>query len=128
MDEGNKSSNMKKHKNSKLRYNSQQLRKNQTKEEQKLWYGFLKDLPFTVNRQKVFNNYIVDFYCASIKLVIEIDGSRHFEKEGHLKDKYRDKYFSDNNIRVLRYSNYDINYNFDGVCQDILEYIKQSEG
>ena len=119
---------MEKHKNSKLKYNSQQLRKNQTKEEKKLWYGFLKGLPQTVNRQKVFNNYIVDFYCASAKLVIEIDGSQHFEISGHLKDKERDKYFNNNGIKVLRYSNYDINYNFDGVCQDILKYLKVHEG
>ena len=124
MDEGIKQFNMKTHKNFKLKYNSQQLRKNQTKEEKKLWYGFLKGLPLTVNRQKVFDNYIVDFYCASAKLVIEIDGSQHFERIGHLKDKERDKYFNDNGITVLRYSNYDINYNFEGVCQDILKYIR----
>ena len=121
MDEG---INMERHKNPELKHNSQKLRKNQTKEEQQLWYGFLKDLPLTVNRQKVFNNYIVDFYCASAKLVIEIDGSQHFETIGHLQDKERDKYFNDNGIKVLRYSNYDINYNFEGVCQDILKHLK----
>lgn len=114
---------MKVHKNPTLRNNSQQLRKNQTKEENKLWYQFLKDLPVTVNRQKVFNRYIVDFYCASAKIVIEIDGSQHFMETGITKDKSRDKYFNNNGIKVLRYSNYDINNNFDGVCNDILKYV-----
>ena len=119
---------MKNHKNSTLRKNAQQLRKNQTKEEQKLWFQFLKKLPVTVNRQKVFGNYIVDFYCASAGVVIEIDGSQHFEERGILQDKKRDQYFIDNGIRVLRYSNYDINVHFDGVCQDILKYINVTEG
>ena len=53
-----------------------------TKEERKLWYDFLKQLPQTVNRQKTIGNYIVDFYCAEAKLVIELDGSQHYEPEG----------------------------------------------
>ena len=57
------------------------LRKNMTKEEKHLWYDFLKDLPITVNRQKVIGNYIVDFYCYKAKLVVELDGSQLYEKE-----------------------------------------------
>ena len=58
------------------------LRKNMTREERYLWYDFLKDLPLTVNRQKVLGRYIVDFFIASKKTVIELDGTQHFQGEG----------------------------------------------
>ncbi len=96
------------HKNKELTENSKHLRKNMTSEERKLWYKFLKHLPVTVNRQKVFDFYIVDFYCAKYKLVIEIDGSQHFEENGIKKDQKRDEYFKRLGITVIRYSNYDI--------------------
>ncbi len=68
--------------NPQLRKNAQKLRREMTKEERRLWYDFLKQLPVTINRQKVIAHYIVDFYCASAKLVIELDGSQHYEDEG----------------------------------------------
>ena len=67
--------------NSKLTGHAKALRKNMTKEERHLWYDFLVNLPITVNRQKVIGKYIVDFYVASSKLVIELDGSQHYEKQ-----------------------------------------------
>ncbi len=103
-----------------LKSYAQKLRKEMTKEERHLWYDFLKDLPVTVNRQKVIGNYIADFYCADQKTVIELDGSQHYEDKGIIKDKERDRYFEGLGIRVLRYSNEDINNSFDGVCEDIL--------
>ena len=66
---------------------AQKLRREMTKEERHLWYDFLKDLPATFNRQKVIGNYIADFYCASSKLVIELDGSQHFEEKGVAADE-----------------------------------------
>ena len=105
--------------NPKLTPNAKTLRKNMTTEERHLWYDFLKNLPVTVNRQKVIGNYIVDFYIASFNLVIELDGSQHFEKEGKLKDAERDNFLNNLGMTVVRYSNYDINTNFDGVCDDI---------
>ena len=111
--------------NPKLKQNSQSLRKNMTKEERHLWYDFLKNLPITFNRQKIIGSYIVDFYCADAKLVIELDGGQHFEQEGLLNDKIRDEYLNSQGIRVLRYSNTDINKNFEGVCQDILSIIEK---
>ena len=99
---------------------SQNLRKEMTPQERHLWYDFLKELPVVVNRQKVIGNYIVDFYCASKKIVIEIDGSQHFEKTGQVEDEKRDKYLNNIGIKVLRYSNYEINTAFDSVCEDIL--------
>ena len=112
---------MNKTNNPHLKSYAQKLRKEMTKEERHLWYDFLKGLPVTFNRQKVIGNYIVDFYCASSKLIIEIDGSQHYEAQGIESDKKRDEYFKKLGIQVLRYSNEDINHNYDGVCEDIMK-------
>ena len=106
--------------NPKLKKHAQKLRREMTKEERRLWYGFLKQLPVTVNRQKVIGHYIVDFYCASRKLVIELDGSQHYEEEGAASDRERDHALNSLGITVVRYSNDDVNRNFDGVCADLL--------
>ena len=111
---------MNKTNNPKLKAFAQKLRRDMTKEERHLWYDFLKDLPITVNRQKVIGNYIADFYCANAKLIIEIDGTQHYEDEGIKSDKKRDEFFKELGIKVLRYSNEDVNNNFDGICEDIL--------
>lgn len=105
--------------NAKLTDNARSLRRNMTKEERHLWYDFLKTLPVTVHRQKIIGPYIVDFYIADAKIVIELDGSQHYENEGIRKDAERDAFLRSQEMIVLRYSNSDINYNFWGVCQDI---------
>ena len=94
-----------------------------TKEERHLWYDFLKNLPVTVNRQKIIGNYIVDFYCAKANIAIELDGSQHYFEKGLQKDATRDEYLNSLGIEVLRYSNLDIKKNFSGVCDDILKHI-----
>ena len=109
--------------NPKLKPFAQKLRREMTKEERHLWYDFLKGLPVTVNRQKVIGPYIFDFYIASAKLVIELDGSQHFEVSGLESDRERDRCLSSLGLRVLRYSNLDISRNFDGVCEDILRFL-----
>ncbi|MBE7045816.1 MAG: endonuclease domain-containing protein [Ruminococcaceae bacterium] len=109
--------------NGKLTPVSKVLRKNMTKEEKHLWYDFLKDLPVNVNRQKVFDRYIVDFYIPSAKIVIELDGEQHYIDDGLIKDAQRDEFFSKNGIRVLRYSNRQINQQFKNVCDDIYSNI-----
>ena len=96
-----------------------------TKEERHLWYDCLKQLPVTVHRQKVLGSYIVDFYIASAKLVIELDGSQHYEAAGQIADSNRDAYLRSLGLTVLRYSNADVNDNFSGVCQDILRYLPE---
>ena len=95
-----------------------------TKEEKHLWYDFLKILPYTVNRQKVIGRYIVDFYCADGKIVIEIDGSQHYEKENKEKDKVRDEYLKSLGCTVLRYTNLDVNRRFEAVCSDIMNHLE----
>ena len=109
--------------NPKLTPNAQRLRREMTEEERRLWFFFLKSLPVTVNRQKVIGPYIVDFYCASAKLVIEVDGSQHYEEAGVKADKQRDTDLERRGFRVLRYSNYDINCRFKEVCDDILSHM-----
>ena len=109
--------------NPKLLPLAQKLRRNMTREERRLWYVFLKQLPMTVNRQKIIGPYIVDFYCAGARLVIELDGSQHYEDRGVAADAERDAYLAGLGLRVLRYSNEDVNRNFDGVCEDILKYL-----
>jgi very-short-patch-repair endonuclease len=101
------------------------LRKNMTKEEKHLWYDFLKQLPITVNRQRKIKKYIVDFYLSSAKLVIELDGSQHYEPDNRAKDAERDKELADFGIKVLRYTNKELNDNFYGVCEDILKNISR---
>ena len=110
--------------NPKLRKNAQKLRREMTKEERRLWYDFLKQRPVTVNRQKVIGHYIVDFYCASHKLVIELDGSQHYENEGAVSDRERDLALNQLGISVVRYSNDDVRRNFDGVCADLLRLLE----
>ena len=106
--------------NKSLVSNAKTLRKNMTKEEKHLWYDFLKKLPFTVNRQKNISDYIVDFFIAEKRVVIEIDGSQHFEPANREADKQRDAELLKLGITVLRYSNYEINRKFEAVCNDIL--------
>lgn len=112
--------------NPKLTPNAKTLRKNMTPQERHLWYDYLKNLPFTVNRQKVIGKYIVDFYIACAKIVIEIDGSQHYETDGKLSDYERDEYLKKTGLQIIRISNHDINTNFDGVCEYISEKIKES--
>ena len=111
--------------NRKLTTNSQILRKNMTKEERHLWYDFLKECPATFHRQKVIGRYIVDFYCAKAKLVIEIDGSQHYMEEGKNNDQKRDRYFNSLGLTVVRYSNLEVNQHFDSVCEDILRLLEE---
>ena len=95
-----------------------------TPEEKKLWYEFLKLLPFTVKRQHNIENFIVDFYIASKKLVIEIDGDQHGFLEQLQKDKKREEELSNWGINVIRYTNNDIRTNFDGVVEDLLRKLQ----
>ncbi len=112
--------------NSRLSGNAKALRKNMTKEERHLWYDFLKTLPVMVHRQKVIGNYIVDFYIAEAKIVIELDGSQHYEEKGIAADAVRDTYLASLGIKVLRYTNLDVSRNFRGVCEDIWNHLKPS--
>ena len=96
-----------------------------TDEEKHLWFDFLKNLPVTINRQKVIGRYILDFYCASANIAIELDGSQHYSEEGKGCDAKRDAFLQSKGISVLRYSIADVNKRFDTVKKDILNHIRQ---
>ena len=103
---------------------AQRLRKEMTAEERKLWHLFLKSYPLRFRRQATIQNYIVDFYCPQAKLVIEIDGSQHYETQGMQSDEQRTKELEQLGLRIIRFSNRQINEEFDGVCQHIDHIIR----
>ena len=94
-----------------------------TKEERRLWYECLKLLPVMVNRQKVIGQYIVDFYCAAAKVVIELDGSQHYEEAALAADRERDAYLRSLGLTVLRYTNLEVNRNFNDVCEAVYRHL-----
>ena len=106
-------------------YNSQlvplakTLRKNMTKEERHLWYDFLRNYPVRFRRQKVIGSYIVDFYCADAKLIIELDGSQHYEDINREKDAERTAFLEQQGFSVIRIPNNEVTKNFSGVCEYI---------
>ena len=105
---------------------AKQLRKEMTKEERHLWYDFLRTYPVRFSRQKVLGKYIVDFYCAQARLVIELDGSQHFEDANMTTDAERTAFLENYELRVLRVPNNEVNANFPGVCEYIDNAVKQS--
>ena len=112
--------------NSKLVPLAKNLRKNQTKEERHLWYDFLREYPVRFIRQKIIGQYIVDFYCAKANLVIELDGSQHFEPEERKKDAERTAFLEGYGLQIIRIPNNEISRNFRGVCEHIDGAVRQS--
>lgn len=103
-----------------MRRFSQHLRKNATEEENKLWYDFLRCYPLPFRRQVPFSRYILDFYCAQAKLAVELDGSQHYQGAGPEHDRARTKYLKQTyGIRVIRFTNLEVQINFEGVCTAI---------
>lgn len=99
---------------------SQSLRKKATREENHLWYDFLRTHPLQFRRQVPFGRYIVDFYCAKARLAIELDGSQHYVGHGPENDAVRTDYLQrEHGLHILRFTNLDIKNNFEGVCAAI---------
>ncbi len=107
-----------------LLQNARDMRHEMTRQERHLWFDFLQSLPQNVRRQKVLGTYIVDFYIASHKLVIELDGSQHFEDAGKNYDERRDAFLRSLGLTVLRFANSDVDKNFRGVCEEILQHLQ----
>ena len=101
------------------------LRKNMTPQERHLWYDFLKSYPVRFQRQKAIGSYIADFYCYKASLIVEVDGSQHFTPKGLVRDCYRTEQLEEYDILVIRFSNYDVNTNFYGVCSYIDKVVKE---
>ena len=106
--------------------NAKNLRKNLTKEERRLWYDYMRTYPVKFLRQKIIGKYIVDFYCAKAKLIVELDGSQHYEEKGMEYDAERTAFLELYSIRVLRIPNNEVIQNFRGVCDYIDLAVKQS--
>ena len=102
------------------------LRREMTKEERHLWYDFLRSYPVRFSRQKVLGNYIADFYSAEAKLVIELDGSQHYEEKNMIKDGMRTSFLEEYGLTVIRIPNNAIHHNFRGVCEYIDTAVRQS--
>ena len=99
--------------------NARRLRREMTPYERKLWYLFLRKYPVRIYKQRMIGRLIVDFYCASAKLVIEVDGSQHYEPQGMAYDAERSAFLSALGLEVLRFSNREIDRDFRGVCEQI---------
>ena len=113
-------------KNNDLLKNARTLRKEMTPQELRLWYRFLRTYPVKIYKQRIIGEYIVDFYCHPARLVIEIDGSQHYDPEGIAYDKQRTAYLESLGLRVVRFSNADINVRFPAVCEEIHRIITLS--
>ena len=98
---------------------SQTLCRNMTKEEKLLWNCFLKVYPLQFRRQYVIGEYIADFYCHKARLVVELDGSGHYEPEMIRKDMERTGYLESHGLKVLRFTNLEVTRQFQSVCQVI---------
>lgn len=105
---------------------ARELRKNMTPEERRLWYGFLRTYPVRFLRQKVIDQYIADFYCSKARLVIELDGSQHYDPEGLKRDALRTSHLEKRGLTVLHIPNIEINRNFRAVCELIDGYVNNT--
>ena len=103
---------------------ARELRREMTPHERKLWYLFLQKYPVKIYKQTIIERYIVDFYCAPAKLVIEIDGTQHYEEDGKARDKARDEILRSLGLTVLRFSNRDFDRDFHAVCEMIDQTIR----
>ena len=103
---------------------AREMRKNMTPEEKHLWYDFLRGYPVRFLRQKIIDGYIVDFYCSSAKIAIELDGAQHYTQDGVEYDAERDKRLLAWGIEVVRFPNHAIRNQFEDVCQYIDQVIK----
>ena len=110
--------------NKELKSRATELRNNATPEENKLWYEFLRTYHIRFNRQRIVGCYILDFYCHRAKLVVELDGSQHYEEKGADYDKKRTEYLEKLGLYVLRFSNLEVNESFYEVCTVIDEAVK----
>ena len=105
--------------NPRLLERAKELRRHMTRAEAQLWFEYLQSFKYPVLRQKPIDNYIVDFYCSKLKLVIEIDGDSHYTEEGKTYDEERTRILESYGLRVLRFSNTDVQDNLEVICRNI---------
>ena len=105
---------------------AKELRKNATPEENHLWYDFLRKYPVRFQRQKAIDHFIADFYCHAAKLVIELDGSQHYEEQHKRYDDFRTEILEGYDLTVIRFTNTQIKKNFEGLCQYIDRVVQKA--
>ena len=103
---------------------ARRLRREMTPHERKLWYLFLQKYPAKIYKQRIIDRFIVDFYCASAKLVIELDGSQHYDEQALADDAERTAVLEQYGLKVIRYSNREIDREFAAVCEQIDQIIQ----
>ena len=101
------------------------LRREMTPQEKKLWYAYLRKYPVKIYKQRVIEHFIVDFYCADARLVIELDGSQHYTEQGKEYDEQRTAILEQYGVQVLRFTNLDVDRHLDAVCARIAAVVKQ---
>lgn len=101
--------------NKNLVQRAKELRKNMTLAEKKLWYDYLRDFKYRVHRQRPIDNFIVDFYCPQLKLVIEIDGDSHYIENAQEYDRQRTEILQGYGLKVIRFNNHEVLDNLAGV-------------
>ena len=111
-------------KNFRMLGTARRLRHEMTPQERKLWYEYLRTYPVKFYKQRIIESFIVDFYCAPARLVIEIDGSQHYTSQGKAYDAERSDILQQYGLQVLRFANNDIDRHFDAVCQQIHNIIQ----
>ena len=107
---------------------ARELRRNMTPHERKLWYLFLRTYPVKIYKQRIIASSIAEFYCAAAKLVIELDGSQHYEDAASRYDLIRTDYMESLGLMVLRFTNQEIDREFDAVCELIDRAIRSRGG
>ena len=105
---------------------SRKLRTNMTPQERRLWYKFLWKYSVKFRRQAVIGRFIVDFYSPSAKLVIELDGSQHYSPDGMEHDRERTAYLEQYGLTVIRFTNREIDFEFQAVCEQINCVVKSA--
>jgi very-short-patch-repair endonuclease len=104
---------------------SRTLRRQPTPAEKKLWFDFLRHCPVKFSRQKPLGTYIADFYCASHRLVVEIDGDSHFTTAGEKRDQLRNATLEQKGLRIIRFTNQDVMQRFEAVCLEIAAVLEK---
>ncbi len=112
-------------KNNKMLPVARRLRREMTLSEQHLWFRFLRSYPVKIYKQRIIESFVVDFYCAEARLVIELDGSQHYTEQGKAYDEERSSIMEGYGVEVLRFTNLEVDREFDAVCERIDARIKQ---
>ncbi len=112
-------------KNNRLLPRARELRREMTPQERHLWYDFLRYYPVKIYKQRIIDHFIADFYCKAARLVIELDGSQHFTQEGLERDTARTEVIERYQLLVIRFTNYEVDTQFEAVCEQIRTTIEK---